>query len=185
MNQKITELTELTTVDNADLFEVVDVSDTTMAASGTNKRITKANLLAGTQPIVLDATQNTDHTANGPQTNTLNAGATVAIGEVLYLASDGEWAKADADAVATDGLLAIALAAGTDGNTLLVALPGSFVRDDSWNWTVGGAIYLSTTAGALTQTAPSGEDDVIRRIGFAVSADVLYFLPGDTVTYKA
>lgn len=37
-------LTEATTLANDDLFNVVDVSDTTMAATGTNKRITKANL---------------------------------------------------------------------------------------------------------------------------------------------
>jgi len=53
MSSRITQLTELTTADNADLFEVVDVSDTTMAGSGTNKHITKANLLAGTVDYLL------------------------------------------------------------------------------------------------------------------------------------
>jgi len=48
MSSRITQLTALTTADNDDLFEVVDVSDTTMAASGTNKQITKAELLANT-----------------------------------------------------------------------------------------------------------------------------------------
>jgi hypothetical protein len=40
---KISALTELTALDNLDQFVVVDVSDTTMAASGTTKRIGAAN----------------------------------------------------------------------------------------------------------------------------------------------
>ncbi len=134
----------------------------------------------------LDATPDTDHSANGPTTNTLNAGATIAAGEVVYLASDGEWALTDADASSTaEKLLGIALESGTDGNPLLVALPGSFVRDDTWNWTVGAALYLSTTAGDLTETGPSGEDDVVRVVGYAVSADVVYFQPQQGVVYTA
>jgi hypothetical protein len=43
-DQKISALAELTSADTADLLEIVDVGDTTMAATGTNKRITVANL---------------------------------------------------------------------------------------------------------------------------------------------
>lgn len=43
---KLTDLTAITTPDNADLTMVVDVSDTTMDATGTNKQLTWANLLA-------------------------------------------------------------------------------------------------------------------------------------------
>ena len=43
---KLTDLTAITTPDNADLTIVVDVSDTTMDATGTNKQLTWANLLA-------------------------------------------------------------------------------------------------------------------------------------------
>lgn len=42
---KIPALPELTTVENTDLFEVVDVSDTTDDAGGTSKKITGNNLL--------------------------------------------------------------------------------------------------------------------------------------------
>jgi hypothetical protein len=46
-DSKITALTALTTADPAtDMFPVVDVSDTTMAASGTTKRISINNILA-------------------------------------------------------------------------------------------------------------------------------------------
>lgn len=40
----ITDLIELLAADDADLLEIVDTSDTSMAATGTNKRITVGNL---------------------------------------------------------------------------------------------------------------------------------------------
>lgn len=58
-NKKITELTELSEAPAAgDLFEVVDVSDTTMSSDGTNKKITSTNLLAGvpSSPFALKGT---------------------------------------------------------------------------------------------------------------------------------
>jgi hypothetical protein len=126
----------------------------------------------------LDATPDTDHTANGPKTATLNAGATVTVMDLCYLASDGEWALTDADAAATaGGMLAISLESKTDGQAMSVALPGAFVRDDTWAWTPGATLYVSTTPGAITATQPSGTDDVVRVVGFAVTADVIYFAP--------
>ena len=45
-DSKITALTAITTPDDADLATVVDVSDTTMAATGTNKKLTWSNIKA-------------------------------------------------------------------------------------------------------------------------------------------
>jgi hypothetical protein len=45
-NIRISELDALTSTQTTDLVEIVDVSDTSMAATGTNKRITVANLTA-------------------------------------------------------------------------------------------------------------------------------------------
>jgi len=54
------------------------------------------------------------------------------------------------------------------------------VRDDDWNWTVGGLIYASTTAGALTQTAPSGSSDIVQVVGVAYHANKIIFNPDNT-----
>jgi len=127
----------------------------------------------------IDGTPNTDDTVNGPTTDTFNAGATVAQWELVYLGSSSTWLLADADAASTSGpvMLALAAAAGTSGNPMKVALPGSFCRNDAWAWTAGGAIYVDTTAGGLTQTAPSGAGDIVRVVGYAANADVIYFMP--------
>lgn len=45
--KKVTQLTTATSAVDADLVMIVDVDDTTMSADGTNKKITKANLLTG------------------------------------------------------------------------------------------------------------------------------------------
>lgn len=145
------------------------------AASGANSDITSLTALVTN---TMDGTPNTDHTSVGPTTATFAAGETVTVMDLVYFKSDGEWWLTDADAAATAaGLLAISLESKTDGQAMSVALPGSFVRDDTWNWTVGAVLYVSTTAGAITATQPSGTDDVVRVVGFAVSADVIWFNP--------
>ncbi len=74
-------------------------------------------------------------------------------------------------------MIALSAQAQTAGNAMKVALPGSFCRNDAWAWTVGGAIYVDTTPGAITQTAPSGSGDIVRVIGYAVNADTVFFQP--------
>lgn len=117
-----------------------------------------------------------DHTGSGaisPDT----VGENVSIGEVLYMKSDGKWWKADADAAATMPGAAIAMesiSADASGDLLFYG----FFRDDTWDWTVGGSIYVSTTAGALTQTAPSGAGDQVQILGIAITADIILLNPG-------
>lgn len=114
-----------------------------------------------------------DHAADG-QTVTLTAGETLAFGEAGYIKSDGKVWKADADGTApSERAWVIALEAITADTAGSFALPGSFVRDDTWAWTVGNPVYLSATAGALTQTAP----DPAIVIGIATHADRLFFFP--------
>ena len=135
--------------------------------------------------LSLDATPDTDHTANGPQTATLNAGYSSTIMDLVYLASSGKWLEADADAAgaAAINLLGISLEAKTDGQAMNVALSGSFVRDDSWSWTIGVPLYIHTTDGAITATKPTGSGDAVRTVGYAVTADIIFFSPSsDYVT---
>lgn len=130
--------------------------------------------------INIAAVPASDHTANGPTTSIFNLGATIALMDLVYLGSSSKWLLTDADAAATAGgvMLGICLDGGVDTDTTTVALKGSFVRDDTWNWTPGAVLYIDTaTAGQITATQPSGADDVIRVVGFAVTADVIWFDP--------
>ncbi len=164
-------------VASGDSFLLGDASD-----SGNTKRDTVAGVLALAQS--LDATPDTDHTANGPQTSTLNAGYSSTLMDLVYLNANGKWLEADADATGTSiNLLGIAMEAKTDGQAMNVALAGSFVRDDTWNWTIGVPLYVSGTIGEITATKPSGSGDVVRTVGYSVTADVIFFNPSsDYVT---
>jgi len=132
--------------------------------------------------VQIDGTPNTDDTWNGPSTNTFNAGATIAQFDLVYLSSSSTWLLTDADAVGTAGsvLVFMAGAAGTNGNPLRTIMPGTFVRNDAWNWTPGVPLFIDTaTPGGMTATAPSGTDDVVRIVGHAVTADVIFFNPSN------
>ena len=135
--------------------------------------------LAGLQaPFQLDATPPTDHTATGPQTNTLNAGYAAAAFDLVILGSSSTWLEADADAAGTSiNMMGLTLAAASSGAAVNVALPGSFVRDDTFNFTPGAALYVSGTLGAMTHTKPTGSGDIVRTVGYALTADVVFFQP--------
>lgn len=116
-----------------------------------------------------------DHSWSGV-TATLTAGENLVIGDVVYAKSDGKMWKADADAVTT--MPGVALATGTiNANATGEFLLLGYMRDDTWNWTVGGYLYVSTTPGNPTQTAPSGSGDQVQVLGVAITADIIYFCP--------
>jgi hypothetical protein len=117
----------------------------------------------------------TDDTYDGITLTGRNAGETVAQWELVrFNAGDSEFHLADADAAGEFPARGIAVAASTDGNAITVLVQG-VVRNDGWAWgTVGGPIYLSDTAGGLTQTAPSTSGDCVQIVGWALSDDEAY-----------
>lgn len=48
--------------------------------------------------------------------------------------------------------------------------------------TLGAVYYLSTTAGGITTTPPSGSGNVVQRIGRAISATEVLFQPQEPIT---
>jgi len=95
-------------------------------------------------------------------------------GACLHIDTDGNMIEADADAATTMPCVALALETSTGAKKVLMH---GFVRDDSWAWTVGGTIFVSTTTGALTQTIPSGSGDQVQVVGIATHADRIWFAP--------
>lgn len=79
VDSKISALTELLTVASNDILEIVDVSDTTFGASGTNKKITKTNLIG-----TLTLATITDVTASAAEVNILD-GALLSTTELNYV----------------------------------------------------------------------------------------------------
>ena len=52
-----------------------------------------------------------------------------------------------------------------------------YVYNSTWNWTVGSPLYIGCSVGQLTQTQPSGSGEFVRVVGYAISADLIYFNP--------
>ena len=115
----------------------------------------------------LNKTSSTDFEAKGDIIY-LGGGSTTQ-GELCYLKSDGEWAAADADATATSGGVLLALALGTDPDADGMLLRGMFTLDHDPG-TIADELYVSTTAGDITGTAPSGSGDIVRVVGYCLDS---------------
>lgn len=128
-----------------------------------------------------------DGTATGPVTSAFVSGYTSsAIGDLVILDSSSKWQKTDANTSSIyNGLLGVALAVAATDAALKVALPGSIVYATGFpTFTVGGTCYMSETAGAITQTAPTTTDAATRIVGYAVHADKIFFFPSnDWITH--
>ena len=124
--------------------------------------------------IELDPTPTSDDSGSGiMSTVTVDTNAT-GIGAALYVASDGNLDEADASAAATMPCSALALETGTGSKKVLLL---GYMRNDGWNWTPGGIIYVSDTAGGLTQTVVSGSGEQAQEVGIATHADRMFFNP--------
>jgi len=85
------------------------------------------------------------------------------------------------------GLVGICvLAAASDGDATTVLLQGIVRADTAFpTFTINGGIFISETAGDVTQTSPTTEDAVVRYLGAALTADEIYFNPSWWITYDA
>jgi hypothetical protein len=106
---------------------------------------------------------------------------TLAAGKLMYMATDGKWKYADADAESTSGgvLLGIALGTAVSDGILLrgffdaATIQGSFAK--------GAVCYISENEGVIDFTAPSASGDIIRVVGYGTdTANVIYFNPSAT-----
>lgn len=122
-------------------------------------------------------------------TVTGTAGYTQAFGDLVYLdPTDSRWEAADANSASgadgdARGILGMVVSAGTDGTACTILLNGIIRADAKFpTFTVNNPIYVSETAGAVTQTQPTTTDVVIRIVGSALTADEMYFNPDWTWT---
>ena len=128
---------------------------------------------------VLAKTSNTDANADG---EIVYFGGTTSMdaGKIYYFNSSGAWALADADAESTaKGMLGVALGSASDTNGVLIR---GMVTLDHDPGTIGDTVFLSTTAGQASSTAPSGNGDIVRVIGYCLDSTngQIYFNPDGT-----
>lgn len=117
--------------------------------------------------VLFAKTANTDNSSNGDVVK-IGTGSTTQ-GELCYYTSSGTWVAADADATGTAGGVLLAIALGTDPDVDGMLLRGMYTLDHDPG-TVGDELYVSTTAGDITSTAPSGTGDIVRVVGYCLDS---------------
>ena len=170
----------------------------TIATSGSASDLGSGTLPAGRLPALTgDATTSAGSAATTVAKMTLSTpanqsysgtvvsltyGESLVPGDIVYIDNDGSVYKADANGAANSPAIApypargLALETASSGSHL-VLLHGIYRDDSRYSWNGGGTLYLSTTAGSMTQIQPSATDDVIQVLGFALTSDVVYFRP--------
>lgn len=156
------------------------IATNTNTVTFTNKTIGAGVLqLAENASIALDPAGSADGKYSGI-TVTGTGGATIAFGDLLYLDSaTSRWKLTDADAASTsDRMLGMAVTSSTDGTAVTLLLQGIIRADAKFpTLTIGSAVYVGETAGEIQVAIPTGADNVIRRVGYALTADEIYFNP--------
>jgi len=125
--------------------------------------------------IEIQSDVNSDLSASGIQTYSTVDANTIGFGAALYLATDGNYKEADADAVTTMPCVALALEIGTGTKDILLQ---GYIRNNSWTWSIiGGPVYVSPTTGILTQTIPIAAGQQVQIVGYATKSNTIYFSP--------
>jgi hypothetical protein len=118
----------------------------------------------------------------------------VNIGDVYVLSEPSSgtsgWVQTNAGSESTSkGLLAIAL--GTGNSATVGMLVRGFARFTSdfaiTGATMGEPVYLSTTAGDITTTAPNSSGDIVRIIGYVIddATETIYFNPDNSYVERS
>ena len=98
------------------------------------------------------------------------ASGTVTAGKV-YVANAGSWAEGDANAGSTSiGMIAVATDAASATEMLIEGVIKLSSNTGFSGASAGDVLYLSTTAGELTTTAPSTAGEYVRVCGYVVNA---------------
>lgn len=121
-------------------------------------------------------TRDTSYTEADYEGQVVKYGSDTLIAGKTYIYASGGWTATDADAEnQTRGLLGVAL--GTNSGTDGLLVRGIHYSSAYNAFTAGQIIYLSTTAGALTTTAPTASGDFVRVVGYALGSRYIYLDP--------
>lgn len=145
-----------------------------------NSKTTSAGAGDSGKVVALDGSGRIDSTMMpvgiGADTATITTSEALAAGDFVNIwdNSGAKCRKADATVVGKEAHGFVLSAAGSGA-------PASVLFEGSNTGVTGqtpGVVFLSTTAGVATTTAPSGSGNVVQRIGFATSATSINFQSG-------
>ena len=133
--------------------------------------------------IVLDAANiqlDTSLTSGSSGTIIKFGGTTVIAGYYYVLNDSSGWDDTQADDVlVSKGLIGVAMGGGV-ASTVGMLTEGIYY-DSSHGFTIGAPLYLSAADNnEVTTTAPTGSEEVVRVMGYAIDANHIYLKPDNT-----
>ena len=150
---------------------MVSQTDFTLSGMGPNKGAVLTRRKFDV-PGTTDGTHDGDVVYFGPTEE-------LATGSIVYY-NGSVWAATDADAASTaSGLIGVALGPNVAETGILLRGMVTLNHDPG---TIGDILYLSTTAGQASSTAPSGTGDIVRVIGYCLDSSngQIWFNPDNT-----
>lgn len=113
-----------------------------------------------------------------------DAGGSLTVGNSVYIAADGDVEQSDANAALSSQAIGVVVAvkdtAGATtaaaGDAVTVCVFGPVAGFSSLN--EAALQYVSETAAAITETAPSGAGTWTHVVGYAETDTVLFVMPG-------
>jgi hypothetical protein len=103
-------------------------------------------------------------------------GSDTIVNQKFYVYTSSGWTAVDADVEAkTYGLFGMAL--GTSSATDGLLIRGVYASTSFSAFTAGQLLYIDTTEGAITATAPSATGDFVRIIGYALGSNYIFIDP--------
>ena len=148
---------------------------TTSAGAGDSGKIVALNTSGKLDDTMMPA-------GVGDEVKSLTASEDLSAGNFVNIYDDGGTTKVRKADATTEGKEAygFVLAGATSGSSASVYVTG--VNDQLTGLTGGTRYYLDTTAGGITDTPPSGSNNVVQCLGVAISTTELSFIPTAPVT---
>lgn len=124
---------------------------------------------------------------------TLPGAAQLAVGDIVYMNTSGQWAKADADALELDDICGVVVSRQANAYTAITQGLVSLGIAPLTSKTIGDRLWCSTTAGKLADAAPTASGATVRVLGrvfpyWGASGDKLVAfdgVPGSAATVAA
>jgi len=116
-----------------------------------------------------------DHTWSGLSA-VMTAGEAIEKPKLCRMSDNGKLLIADKDSAVGAKVIVLATADVAQNADSEFLLQG-FYRDDTWNWTLGGLLYLGDSGAMVQDVSGYTTGDQVQVVGVAFTADIIYFNP--------
>lgn len=157
----------------------VNVNADWNASSGDAEILNKPNTNELDGQILEYITRSTAFSNGSIEGEVLKYGGGTLVETKAYVYGSSAWTAVDADLEAkTRGLFGIAL--GTSGLVSGLLIRGVMQHTSFSSFAIGDILYISTTEGTITNTAPTATGDFVRVIGYALGNSYIMVHPSAT-----